>query len=165
LDQKDENNMGRISILWILSALVFVLGCGRIDEDLSKDPKYSYLIGKRLRTKYEMLIYKDRWDKQIKIRLPGDVAPEKHELKNKFPQKWRDRTIYGLLSVGTELEVTQVRREGSPGGTFRMCYVRITKSDSQQFIGIEVLPFSIDNAFEDPPTFDPEFVEELPAEE
>ena len=149
--------------LLILFAIIVLTGMGRkISKDLSQNPHISWIIGKRYTTKDDLVVMRLKGSKKIWITEIGNDVPERDEIKNEFPYKYKPygTTILGILPKGSVLEVKSAKEEGSSTLTFITYYAAIVSSDSKELKGMEVNATLLTDA-SDPPKFKPDLVEEV----
>jgi len=158
--------------IWNVLFIIFVgavfiqVGCGRVYEDLTNNPKYSFMINKKFRIKREVMFFKYSSNRKRilmdKMGGGGDL-PEKHEMKTKFPFKYGDTKILGVLPSGSEFKITKVFHEGSTGMSFIRYMAIIVKSKDQAYNGWEVSPslLTFQTSNMGSPEFDQKYVEEI----
>jgi hypothetical protein len=147
----------------LLAASVGLLvGCGRVNEDLSNDPTYAPMIGREFRTKIETVVFSfGDQKKKLLIDKIGRDFPSREKIKPPFPIKYQGDIIWGILPEGSQFKIIQVRQEGSTGMNFTRYLAEITKSSEPEWMGkiVYVDPLA---TVEMLPNFKPEYVEELP---
>lgn len=142
---------------------IVLAGClsqARISKDLTKEPSYSHVVGKRLRTKLDLAVYRFKGKPLVVSKMGGNpYLPPPDKMKGPFPFRSSDATILGVLPAGSELRVVQVREEGSSGMSFIRYYAEIERSTDAQWAGKVV--YADLTTVEPIPKFRAECVEEL----
>src|SRR5574344_43540 len=163
-----------MKVIKIILAIIFLLsmvGCWRVNEDLSQDSVFKHMVGKVYKTKMELVVYyyKDTISifqkKKLAIHEIGTSDfPDREQMKTTFPYRYYDRIICGILPAGSEFKIVKIKQEGSTGMNFTRYKVEITKSTDSQWIGkiINASTLTDLGTNEQPvPQFDPKFAEEI----
>ena len=156
----------RMRIAW-LGLLLLLTACGRVDEDLSRDPIYAQMVGKTYRTKMDLMVHTSlgMGKKRISLREIGTGdSPDRSELNKPFPFRYYDMKILGILPAATEFKIVKVKQEGSTGMNFTWYQVQILKSADMQWVEKIVYPMGMtDYSNKEPvPKFEEKYVEEIP---
>ena len=155
------------AVLALVSVLMLV-GCGEVNEDLTNKPPYNSLVGKQLKSKVELVVYKMEGFRKMGVTPFGrGLFPERHRSKIKppFPLKFRGEKIFGILVPGTEFKVVKIKDEGNTGMHFITTYIEVTQSYDSQWVGKVVSELGMttyDRHINLVPKFKSDYMEELP---
>jgi hypothetical protein len=140
---------------------MIILGCSRVDVDLSNDSEYMNEIGKYYRTKIDLGLYTPEGEKKTRA-LPfgSSDLPPRDEIGEKFPFKYQGDNILGILPARSEFKTVRVIQENVKASGFIEYYVEITKSPDPQWVGKVVNPMGI-TTYDLVPKFEPKYVEEI----
>jgi hypothetical protein len=147
-----------------VSALaVLVVGCGRVDKDLTKDPRYQHVLGRSFASREDLVLYRHKRESSVGLHTfrNRQLLPEREKIRPPFPIRYHNTVILGVLPADSVFKVVRVKEEGSEGMSWVYYYVEITKSSAPEWVGKVVYPSDIKTA-EWVPKFDPKYVEELP---
>jgi hypothetical protein len=149
--------------LLIIIAPMALMGMARfVKVDRTQDPLYSSILTKEYRTTVELLLYRSDDSKKVVIGKYGDGLPKKSEMKDKFPFRFYDTKILGVLPAGSVFKVKRVMEEGNTSLAFITYYATLLSSENESFVGKEVNPtFLTQSPSEQLRQFDPEYVEEV----
>jgi len=146
-------------LVWTMASIL--MGMARINIDRSKDQRYSNAIDKQYRTLIDLVIYHSDDSKQIVVDKFGNGLPEKGKMKNKFPYRYYDEMILGVLPAGSVFKTKRVMEEGPKTGTFIFYYAELLSSSNEKFVGKDINVTFLANGTVDPPKFEPSLVEEI----
>lgn len=153
----------KISTLGFLLALSLA-GCAIIDRDISNDPIVSSMVGRCYQTKKEFLIFVFS-DQKKKFFLhefgKGPDFPDKLNGSGKFPQRYYEIIIHGVLPPGSEFRIFQVKEEGSTGMSFIKYKATIISCPDPAWVGKEVYVEKLANSLKVPPVFEDDLVREI----
>lgn len=94
-------------------SLLGLMGCVKVDKDLSQDPKYSFVMRKELKTKSKLVIFQPPNEKIPAVQNFGGALPDRNEIKDMFPYRYYGTFIYGVLPEGSVFKITNIRKEGT----------------------------------------------------
>jgi len=125
-----------ISICGISMVLMGMGRVGPVNIDRTNDPQFATFVGNEYQTLEDMVIYRFTDSTAPSLSPYGDgYIPKKEEMKDKFPFKYEDKKIMGVLPRGTVFKIKQVREEGPPSGTFIVPYGEVVQSKDGAFLG------------------------------
>ncbi len=144
----------------IICATLIFSGCAHLlEKDVSHLPEYSAFLGRKYRTKIDLLVFGPKRNLVIH-RIGGSGMPSQKEMKEKFPFDYYGNKIWGILPKDSVLKIFRaVKDMGSTG--YIGYYVQIIETSNQEFLGREA-DASLLTDHEDPPIFEPKYVDELP---
>ncbi|MCB4757709.1 MAG: hypothetical protein LHV69_11895 [Elusimicrobia bacterium] len=139
-------------------------GCDYTETDVANDPKYNSEMGKEYRTKDDFVLYYDKDNKQrIELSRAGDQSiPPKNKMSDKFPFKYFNSTIVGILPAGSVFKVTKAILRDVPHSFSYIYYMAVVKeTSSPKFLNWEIDPMWLTDNTIIPPKFDEKYVEEI----
>lgn len=141
----------------------FFTSCVLVNKDISSNPDYAFMIGKKYKTKQDLLIYKysDQWRNKNLGKIGSSGLPDSNEMKAKLPFKYYGKKIMAKLPPNSVIVITRVKYEGTFQMAFPYYYAKILESNNSQFLNYELcLGPSLIIGKNDAP-FDPEYFEEI----
>jgi hypothetical protein len=148
----------------ILLAVVSLVGCSRVDKDLTTDAAYASMIGRKYQTKIELVLYRSSTGKLWIEKIGGSMSiPPANQMPKKFPFNYYDTKLLGILPVESEFKTVKIVQENVNVTGFIQTVVEITKSSDPQWVGKIVHPSGLtETANGREAVFRSEYVEEVP---
>lgn len=157
-----------ILLISMFAVCGLLAGCDYKETDVTNNPKYNSEIGKEFRTKNDFVLYFHKKNKdRIELGGEGDQhIPPKDKMSAKFPFKYFDSTIVGVLPAGSTLKVKKAILRDVPHSFSYIYYVAVIKDTSKsEFLNLEIDPMWVTDNTVIPPRFDEKYVEEIKPEE
>ncbi len=122
-----------------VALVIFLVGCWRVNQDVSNDPRYPGLIGRQFRTKEDLVVAQSKGSKYpaFHVITETDITiPRPDKLKEKpFPYWYYDTKVLGIFPPGSEFKITMVRRKGASNNAFIYTFGEVVQSADTQWVG------------------------------
>jgi hypothetical protein len=150
-----------VVVVLSLGCVGLIAGCKTV-KNLDNDPAFKQMIGKVLRTKKDLVVLKfDDNKKKFVLDTPGSQdSPTIEEMPKEFPFQYYNQKIYGILPADTDFEIVHLEKVSTIEFSFVDIYVKVLSAGKFKDYSIEI--GILTDQTKKVPTFDAEYVEEIP---
>jgi hypothetical protein len=143
-------------------AVALFFGCNTV-TNLDNDPAFKPMIGKVLMTKKDLVVMDMKGSKKVlALDLPGTAGvPELKDIPAQLPADYYDAVVHGVFPAGSTIQIVHIEHMKSFEFSFTDFYA-IAISEGK-FKGQKVDIGQLTHQLTRIPTFDAEYVEEVPA--
>lgn len=145
----------------LMACVTTIFGCKSV-TNLDNDPSFKPIIGKNLMTKKDLVVIDFKGSKKaLALAMPGTSGvPDLPEIPTSLPFHYYGHVVHGIFPAGATFKVVHIEYVKTFEFSFTDFYAIVTSEG--QFKGARIDIGTLTNQSTRVPTFDMEYVDEIP---